>query len=122
MVGREVIFNLHKCQQETGREVLQLQNISAVNNKNLPALREVNLDLHEGEILGIAGVAGNGQSELVEVITGLRACTGNIWFEGKDIANKPPPAFSINQGLAHIPEDRIGVGSAPNLSLTSTSS
>jgi len=118
MVGREVIFNLHKCQQETGREVLQLQNISAVNNKNLPALREVNLDLHEGEILGIAGVAGNGQSELVEVITGLRACTGNIWFEGKDIANKPP-AFSINQGLAHIPEDRIGVGSAPNLSLTS---
>jgi simple sugar transport system ATP-binding protein len=113
-----VIFNLHKCQQETGREVLQLQNISAVNNKNLPALREVNLDLHEGEILGIAGVAGNGQSELVEVITGLRACTGNIWFEGKDIANKPP-AFSINQGLAHIPEDRIGVGSAPNLSLTS---
>lgn len=118
MVGREVIFNLHKCQQETGREVLRLQNISAVNNKNLPALREVNLDLHEGEILGIAGVAGNGQSELVEVITGLRACTGNIWFEGKDIANKPP-AFSINQGLAHIPEDRIGVGSAPNLSLTS---
>ena len=118
MVGREVIFNLHKCQQETGREVLRLQNVSAVNNKNLPALREVNLDLHEGEILGIAGVAGNGQSELVEVITGLRACTGNIWFEGKDIANKPP-AFSINQGLAHIPEDRIGVGSAPNLSLTS---
>lgn len=118
MVGREVIFNLHKCQQDAGREVLRLQNVSAVNNKNLPALRDVNLDLHEGEILGIAGVAGNGQSELVEVITGLRACSGNIWFEGKDIANKPP-SISINQGLAHIPEDRIGVGSAPNLSLTS---
>jgi simple sugar transport system ATP-binding protein len=78
----------------------------------------VNLSLHEGEILGIAGVAGNGQSELVEVITGLRPCSGQIWLGGKDIANKPP-AFSIQQGLAHIPEDRIGVGTAPNLSITS---
>ena len=118
MVGREVIFNLHKCEQAAGREVLRLEDVSALNNKNLPALRNVDLALHEGEILGIAGVAGNGQSELVEVITGLRPCTGRIWLEGKDIANKPP-SFSINQGLAHIPEDRIGVGSAPNLSLTS---
>lgn len=118
MVGREVIFNLHKCEQTAGREVLRLEDVSALNNKNLTALRNVDLALHEGEILGIAGVAGNGQSELVEVITGLRPCTGRIWLEGKDIANKPP-SFSISQGLAHIPEDRIGVGSAPNLSLTS---
>ena len=118
MVGREVIFNLHKCEQKSGREVLRLEDVSAVNNKNLPALRNVDLSLNDGEILGIAGVAGNGQSELVEVITGLRPCSGHIWFEGKDIANKPP-AFSISHGLAHIPEDRIGVGSAPNLSLTS---
>ena len=59
---------------------------------------------------------GNGQSELVEVITG-RECTGHILLEGKNIANKSPQA-SIAAGLAHIPEDRIGVGSAPNLSLT----
>ncbi|MEL7637853.1 MAG: ABC transporter ATP-binding protein [Anaerolineaceae bacterium] len=118
MVGREVIFNLHKCEQEAGREVLRLEDVSAVNNKDLPALRNVDLALHEGEILGIAGVAGNGQSELVEVITGLRVCKGNIWLEGKNIANKPP-SFSISHGLAHIPEDRIGVGTAPNLSLTS---
>jgi len=118
MVGREVIFNLHKCEQTAGPEILRLEDVSALNNKNLPALRNVDLALHEGEILGIAGVAGNGQSELVEVITGLRPCTGQIWLEGKNIANKPP-AFSISQGLAHIPEDRIGVGSAPNLSLTS---
>ncbi len=118
MVGREVIFNLHKCQQEAGPEILRMEDVSALNNKNLPALRNVDLALHEGEILGIAGVAGNGQSELVEVITGLRPCSGRIWLEGKDIANRPP-SFSIRQGLAHIPEDRIGVGSAPNLSLTS---
>ena len=118
MVGREVIFNLHKCEQTAGREVLRLEDVSAVNNKNLPALRNIDLALHEGEILGIAGVAGNGQSELVEVITGLRECTGNIWLEAKNIANKPP-SFSISHGLAHIPEDRIGVGTAPNLTLTS---
>lgn len=117
MVGREVIFNLHKCEQEPGREILRLEAVCALNNKNLPALRDVDLSLHEGEILGIAGVAGNGQSELVEVITGLRECSGNVWLEGKNIANKPP-SFSISQGLAHIPEDRIGVGTAPNLSLT----
>ena len=118
MVGREVIFNLDKCEQTAGPEILRLEDVCALNNKNLPALRNVDLALHEGEILGIAGVAGNGQSELVEVITGLRPCTGRIWLEGKDIANKPP-SFSISQGLAHIPEDRIGVGTAPNLSLTS---
>lgn len=117
MVGREVIFNLQKKEQAAGEVVLELQNVSAVNNKNLPALRKVNLCLKEGEILGIAGVAGNGQSELVEVITGLRQCAGRILLEGKDIANKSPEA-SISAGLAHIPEDRIGVGSAPNLSLT----
>ncbi|MGB4595207.1 MAG: ABC transporter ATP-binding protein, partial [Anaerolineaceae bacterium] len=117
MVGREVIFNLQKKDQAAGEVVLELQDVSAVNNKNLPALRKVNLCLKEGEILGIAGVAGNGQSELVEVITGLRECTGRILLEGKDIANKSPEA-SISAGLAHIPEDRIGVGSAPNLSLT----
>ncbi len=97
---------------------MRLEDVSAANNKNLPALHSVCLDLREGEILGIAGVAGNGQSELVEVITGLRSCSGKIWMEGKNIANKPP-AFSISQGLAHVPEDRIGVGSAPNLTLTS---
>ena len=118
MVGREVIFNLHKCEQNVGREIMRLEGVSAVNNKNLPALHNIDLALHEGEILGIAGVAGNGQSELVEVITGLRECTGSIWLEGKNIANKTP-SFSISHGLAHIPEDRIGVGTAPNLSLTS---
>ena len=117
MVGREVLFDVHKCSQEPGETVLTLENVSALNNKNLPALRNVNLCLQEGEILGIAGVAGNGQSELVEVITGMRTCTGKIWMGGADIANKSPQ-FSIERGLAHIPEDRVGVGTAPNLSIT----
>lgn len=117
MVGREIIFNLDKKEQKSGKEVLRLENVSANNNKNLPALKNVNLCLNQGEILGIAGVAGNGQSELVEVITGLRNCTGKIFLEDKEISNRGPHA-SIEAGLAHIPEDRIGVGSAPNLSIT----
>ncbi|MEA4811812.1 MAG: ABC transporter ATP-binding protein [Anaerolineaceae bacterium] len=117
MVGRDVIFNISKEAQQAGAVVLKVENLSVSNNKNLPAVRNLSFEVNQGEILGIAGVAGNGQSELVEAITGLRACTGRIILEGKDVANKSPNA-SISQGLAHIPEDRIGIGSAPNLSLT----
>ena len=117
MVGREVIFNQQRNEKEPGEVILTLDNVSALNNKNLPALKGVHFELRKGEILGIAGVAGNGQSELVECITGLRACKGNIILNGENIANKSP-RFSIAQGLSHIPEDRIGVGSAPNLSIT----
>jgi len=70
-----------------------------------------------GEIVGIAGVAGNGQSELAQVITGLRKTTcGRVLINGEDIANKTPGA-AIKRHVAHVPEDRIGVGSAPSLSL-----
>ena len=73
--------------------------------------------MRSGEILGLAGVAGNGQSELAEVITGLRACTGRISVNGRDVANRPV-IEAIEAGVAHVPEDRTGTGSAPNLSLT----
>lgn len=117
MVGREIIFNQRRSDKEPGDVILRLEDVSALNNKNLPALRKVNLELRQGEILGIAGVAGNGQSELVECITGLRSCQGRILLNGENIANKSP-RFSIAQGLSHVPEDRVGVGSAPNLSIT----
>lgn len=117
MVGREVMFDLHKKAQQPGEEVLRLEGVRAMNNKNLPALKGVSFSLRQGEILGVAGVAGNGQSELVEVITGLRACEGHILLDGREIANKSPQ-FSIEHGLSHIPEDRVGVGTAPNLSIT----
>ena len=117
MVGREVIFSQRRSNKEPGEVILRLNKVSALNNKNLPALRDVSLELRQGEILGIAGVAGNGQSELVECITGLRACKGEIFVHDENIANKSP-RFSIAHGLSHIPEDRIGLGSAPNLSIT----
>jgi simple sugar transport system ATP-binding protein len=67
--------------------------------------------------LGIAGVAGNGQSELAQVITGLRPCTGHIKINGVELSNQPP-IKAIRHNVAHVPEDRTHVGSAPNMSIT----
>ena len=117
MVGRKVIFRVEKKKQEPGEVVLDVRNVSARNNKGVPALRELSLNVREGEILGIAGVAGNGQSELAEVITGLRACEGSILINGEEVANHEP-SKAIASGVAHVPEDRTGVGSAPNLTIT----
>ncbi len=117
MVGRKVIFQIEKTIKEPGELILDMHDVSALNNRGLAALKSVNLQVHQGEILGIAGIAGNGQSELAEVITGLRACSGQIFINGKDVANKSPKA-SIDGGTAHIPEDRSGVGSAPNMTIT----
>ncbi len=117
MVGRKVIFNIEKKEQEPGEVVLDIRGVSAENNKGVKALNNLSLDVREGEILGIAGVAGNGQSELAEVITGLRACEGSILINGEDVANAEP-GKAIASGVAHVPEDRTGVGSAPNMSIT----
>ncbi|HOT52775.1 MAG TPA: ABC transporter ATP-binding protein [Anaerolineaceae bacterium] len=117
MVGRKVLFQLNKNPHTPGDIVLDVQNVSALNNRGLPALKNVSFQLRKGEILGIAGIAGNGQSELAEVITGLRACQGNILVNCKQVANQSPKR-AIEQGTAHIPEDRTGVGTAPGMALT----
>jgi simple sugar transport system ATP-binding protein len=118
MVGRKVLFELEKTVKEPGEVVLELQRVSADNDKRLPALHGVNLTVRSGEIVGVAGVAGNGQSELGEVITGLRNCTeGTILVGGNDVTNRSART-SINYGVGHIPEDRTHVGTAPNLSIT----
>ncbi len=117
MVGREVVFTVERESHELGEVVMEMTNVSALNNRGLPALRDVSLNIRSGEILGIAGVGGNGQSELAEVITGLRQCTGKILIQGTDISNQPP-INAIKRGVSHIPEDRTAVGTAPSLSLT----
>jgi simple sugar transport system ATP-binding protein len=118
MVGRSVVFYLDKPPREPGEVVLSLDRVSAENDKGLPALREVSLAIRAGEILGVAGVAGNGQTELAEVITGLRKCTGGrVRVGGEDLTNRPARTV-IRQGVAHIPEDRTHVGTAPNLTIT----
>jgi simple sugar transport system ATP-binding protein len=118
MVGREVIFDLDKKKVTPGEIVLSVTNLRCENDKGLPALRGVDLNVRHGEIVGLAGVAGNGQRELAEVITGLRTCsTGSVKLHDTDVTNKAPRS-SIQLGISHVPEDRHHVGTAPNLSLT----
>jgi general nucleoside transport system ATP-binding protein len=118
MVGRDVVFAVKKEAQAFGSTILEVKNLQAANNKGTPALRGVSLTIRAGEVLGIAGVAGNGQSELAECITGLRVCeTGSVQVDGLELANQPP-ITAIHAGVSHIPEDRTRVGSAPNLTIT----
>ena len=117
MVGRDVLFNFDKNQKAPGAVKVELKGLSASNDKGLPALTDFNLTVHEGEILGLAGVDGNGQKELCEVLTGLRkADGGQFLFKGKEVINQPP-VFYINSGISHIPEDRMTTGLALNWSL-----
>jgi ABC-type uncharacterized transport system ATPase subunit len=117
MVGREVLESLDKTTVPHGEIVLEIQSVSAISDRGITALDGVDLRIRSGQIIGLAGVAGNGQSELAEVITGLRECTGSIVVHSKELANRPVRE-AIDAGVAHVPEDRTGTGSAPNLSLT----
>ncbi|MBN2556183.1 MAG: ABC transporter ATP-binding protein [Anaerolineales bacterium] len=115
MVGREVLFRLEKADCKPGEIALEVQGLRADNDKGLPALRDVGFCICRGEILGVAGVAGNGQRELAEVITGLRRLRGgSVVVNGIDITNASPRE-AINAGVSHIPGDRLGMGLAPNL-------
>ncbi|MBE6053601.1 MAG: ABC transporter ATP-binding protein [Clostridium sartagoforme] len=106
MVGRQVSFKVEKEESKPSEEVLKLENVSVKNNKKVLGLKNFNLEVRKGEIVGIAGVEGNGQTELVEAITGMRRVEeGNILFNGKDIT-KDSIRKRIDTGIAHIPEDR----------------
>ena len=118
MVGREVFFHVDKPAVKIGESRLKLNNVEAVDNKGLVALNQLSLDVRSGEIVGVAGVAGNGQRELAEVISGLRPMTrGAIDVTERDLSGAPP-LLIIEAGVAYIPEDRSATGSAPNLSIT----
>lgn len=106
MVGREVSFVTDKKPVNRGKKILDINDILIKDNRKLNAVNGLSLELHSGEILGIAGVDGNGQSELIEGITGLRNIeSGNVILDEKDITNKTPFEI-INSGLSNIPEDR----------------
>jgi len=106
MVGRKVSFNVEKDEAKPGNAVLKLDRVSVKSGKDVFGLKEFSLEIHAGEIVGIAGVDGNGQSELVEAITGLRKVeSGNIILNGEDITHLAI-RDRIRKGVGHIPEDR----------------
>ncbi len=117
MVGREVIFRLERKPAAKGQLVLEIKNLRAASDKGLPAVKNLSLTVSEGEILGIAGVAGNGQSELIEVIAGLRkAEDGEVLILGKDATNLSTREIG-RIGVSHIPEERIRMGLVPNMTV-----
>ena len=106
MVGREVSFKVEKVEAKPKDVVVKIENLSVNNNKKVLGLKNFSLDIRAGEIVGIAGVEGNGQTELVESLTGMRNIeSGNIIFKGKNIV-KESIRQRIDDGMAHIPEDR----------------
>ena len=117
MVGRDVVFQVEKGVANPRGNVLEVENLSVRDDRGLMAVNEVSLQVRSGEILGIAGVAGNGQSELEEAITGLRRVdSGMIRICGTDTTNKPP-RYAANCGLAHIPSDRYERGLLPDFTI-----
>jgi general nucleoside transport system ATP-binding protein len=98
-----------------GETRLVLEDVAALDERGLTALKGITLSITRGEVLGIAGVAGNGQRQLAQVITGLRAVsTGRVWLDRKEITSASPKERT-RLGVAHIPEDRLGEGLVGNL-------
>jgi ABC-type uncharacterized transport system ATPase subunit len=117
MVGREIVHEFTK-EAECGLEpVLRLEGLECLSDRGIPALRGLDLDLCGTEILGVAGVEGNGQTELIEAVMGLRELTGGaVKLDGKDITDAQPRA-RIRMGVSHIPEDRYKRGIVPDFSV-----
>ena len=110
MVGREVVFHVQRDEVERGSPVLELHGVKARNDIGLEWVHGIDLTVHEREILGIAGVAGNGQKELFEALIGMRKLEGgNVRMNGEDITGKSV-GYIQSRGMAHVPSDRIKEG------------
>ncbi|MEW6398466.1 MAG: ABC transporter ATP-binding protein [Bacillota bacterium] len=115
MVGREVSLSYDRVDRRPGEVLLALEGVEAMSDRGLPALRGLSVQVRAGEILGIAGVSGNGQRELAEVISGLRALVrGTVQVGGTNVTGCHP-ARVMECGLSLVPEDRLGTGLVPSL-------
>ena len=118
MVGRDVVFRVSKQKVEIGKPVLEVKDLKVLNDREQDTLCGVSLEVREKEIVGIAGVSGNGQRELFEAIVGTRHVEkGKIILSGKDVTNKSPRTIADN-GVAHIPDDRLEEGLVPDFTVS----
>ena len=121
MVGREVLLRVDKKPAKPGAVVMRVENVTASSDRGVPALKGVSFELRQGEILGIAGVEGNGQSELMEVLAGTRKTTGgHILLGDRDITTYDART-ERDAGVAFIPEDRRGTGLVLSFSIAENS-
>ena len=110
MVGREVVLHIEKERGEQLEKVMEIHNLTVKDERGVPAVKNVSLDIYAGEILGIAGVQGNGQTELIEAITGLRGIeSGQVLLLGDDMTKASPRRITA-AGTGHVPEDRQRMG------------
>ncbi len=110
MVGRRVALTVQKTSAQPGEPVLRFENLKVLDNRLQVAVDGASLEVHAGEIVGVAGVQGNGQTELVEALTGLRTVQdGKVLINGRDVTNASPRVIT-ECGVSHIPEDRQADG------------
>lgn len=110
MVGKDVNLVTAKDKANVGNVVLKVEGLNCINERKVNALKDITFDIKQGEILGVCGVDGNGQSELINCITGLmKISTGSVKINGNDVSNLPPKKILENQ-VSHIPEDRHKMG------------
>ena len=123
MVGREVAGPRRvERRRAVGAVALEIEGLSVAGDRGGLAVDDVSLEVHAGEIVGVAGVAGNGQRELAEAVYGIRDVdSGAVRIEGRTLRPGDPRA-AIAAGVAHVPEDRLGMGLAPSLSVASNAS
>ncbi|NMC47785.1 MAG: ABC transporter ATP-binding protein [Chloroflexi bacterium] len=106
MVGRKVFLNAKITEKKVGDKVLEVKNLTVLNERNFPSVSNISFDIKSGEVFGLAGVQGNGQNELVEALFGLRAkAEGKVIFQGQDITEFTPRAIH-KLGIGYVPEDR----------------
>ena len=122
MVGREVELarRVERAAPHSDEAALDVDGVSVRGDRGEDAVRDVSFTVRAGEILGVAGVAGNGQRELAEAITGMRPATGSVCVHGRRLRTGDP-RIAISAGIAHVPEDRLGTGVAPGLSIAENS-
>jgi simple sugar transport system ATP-binding protein len=117
MVGRELLQSIEKKKIEPGQPVLEIENLNALNDKKISALKDLNLVVRQSEIIGMAGISGNGQRELAEILFGLREPTaGSVKVNGQRL-KLGSPASAIGLKMGRIPEDRIDTGLMMDLSV-----
>lgn len=117
MIGREVLFNVNREPMPKGELVLKVSNLNVVGDKGINVVKDISFEVYANEIFGIAGVAGNGQKELAEAITGIRAIKSGTVYAGKNNITNMSPRKIYDYGVSHVPEERIKFGIAPGLFL-----
>jgi simple sugar transport system ATP-binding protein len=117
MIGRELLSQRRKNHAIDAPPVLDVRHIRARNDKGQEILQDVSFTVGQGEILGLAGVSGNGQKELFEVLAGVRPCeAGQVLLDGMDVTNRSSRTM-IRSGMGHVPEDRLHEGLVPEFSI-----